>query len=230
MWKHYDRPFAFLARITGEIQNVETRSPLFKNQLNAIQIKMELAMSNFLNHLVLKKVRAELDAFLGYKQLLDETDLPKLQYQQNTIVENLRLYPTTPVITPHMSSDCCTVGGYSIPPKTILLVNAWAIHRDNKLWDDPTCFNPERFDTAEVNAYKLLPFGLGRRAFPGMGLANRIIGLTLGSLIQCFEWERINEKPINMVEGTGGLAMPQNEPLEALCKVRSVMDNIVAIA
>ncbi|XVF17593.1 hypothetical protein REPUB_Repub10bG0137000 [Reevesia pubescens] len=133
-------------------------------------VTIEWAMSNLLNHPeVLKKVRAELDAFVGTKQLLDETDLPKLQ--------------------------------------------------DPKLWEDPTCFNPERFDNNnEVNAYKLLPFGLGRRACPGMGLANRIIGLTLGSLIQCFEWERINEKPIDMVEGIGGIAMPKSEPLEALCK------------
>ncbi|XWS29752.1 hypothetical protein CRYUN_Cryun24cG0057500 [Craigia yunnanensis] len=130
-------------------------------------VTMKWAMSNLLNHPgVLKKVRAELDAFLGCKQLLDETDLPKLQYLQNSISETLRLYPATPVITHHMSSDYCTVGGYSIPTKTILLVNAWAIHRDNKLWEDPTCFNPERFDTAEVNAYKLLPFGLGKEGMP----------------------------------------------------------------
>ncbi|KAK6237715.1 hypothetical protein QUC31_003184 [Theobroma cacao] len=151
-------------------------------------VTVEWAMSNLLNHPdVLKKVRDELDAFLDSKQLLDETDLSKLHYLQNTISETFRLYPTTPVITPHMSSDYCTIGGYSIPPKTILLVNSWTIHRDHKLWDDPTCFNPERFDTAEVNAYKLLPFGLGRRACPAMGLANRVIAWTLGSLIQCFE-------------------------------------------
>ncbi|XVF17592.1 hypothetical protein REPUB_Repub10bG0136900 [Reevesia pubescens] len=197
-------------------------------------VTMEWTMSNLLNHPeVLKKVRAELEAFLGSKQLLDETDLPKLRYLQNTVSETLRLYPATPVITPHMSSesDYCTIGGYTIPPKTILLVNAWAIHRDPKLWDDPTCFNPERFDNKnEVNAYKLLPFGLGRRACPGMGLANRIVGLTLGSLIQCFEWERISEKPIDMVEGTGGLAMPKSEPLEALCKARSIMDHVLVQA
>ncbi|XP_022774128.1 isoflavone 3'-hydroxylase-like [Durio zibethinus] len=55
-------------------------------------ITMEWAMSNLLNHPdVLKKVGAELDAFLGSRQLLDETDLPKLQYLENTIAETLRL-------------------------------------------------------------------------------------------------------------------------------------------
>ncbi|XVE82863.1 hypothetical protein DITRI_Ditri16bG0039700 [Diplodiscus trichospermus] len=191
-------------------------------------VTMEWAMSNLLNHPeVLNKVRAEIDAFVGSEQLLDETDLSKLQYLQNTISETLRLYPATPVITPHLSSDYCTIGGYTIPPKTILLANSWAIHRDHKSWDDPTGFNPERFDNNGVNGYKLLPFGLGRRACPGMVLANRIIGLTLGLLIQCFDWEKINEKPIDMVEATGGVAMSKSEPLEALCKARSIMDNIL---
>ncbi|XVF61269.1 hypothetical protein PTKIN_Ptkin08bG0116700 [Pterospermum kingtungense] len=191
-------------------------------------VTMKWAMFNLLKlPEVFKKVRAELEASVGSKQLLDETDLPKLQYLQNTISETHRLHPATPVITPHMSSDYCTLGGYTIPPKTILLVNAWAIHRDSESWDDPTCFNPERFGMAEVNTYKLLPFGLGRRACPGVALANRILGLTLGTLGQCFEWERINEKAVNVVEGTGGIVMPESEQLEALCKARSIMDDVL---
>lgn len=180
-------------------------------------VTLKWAMFNLLKHPeVLKKVRAELDAFVGSKQLVDETDLPKLQYLQNTISETLRLHPATPIITPHMSSDYCTVGGYTLPPKTILLVNAWAIQRDNKSWDDPTCFIPERFGDSEVNSsYKLLPFGLGRRACPGIALANRILGLTLGSLVQCFEWERINETE------------SESEQLEALCKARSIMEDVL---
>ncbi|GMN34484.1 hypothetical protein TIFTF001_004715 [Ficus carica] len=75
-----------------------------------------------------------------------------------------------------------------VPRAMIVMVNAWAIHRDPKHWDDAKRFKPERFETisegdGEVN--KLMPFGVGRRACPGEGL-----GLALGSLIHCFEWER----------------------------------------
>ncbi|OMP01898.1 Cytochrome P450 [Corchorus olitorius] len=194
-------------------------------------VTIEWAMANLLNHPdIINKIRDEMEAFLGPQLLLDEADLPKLQYLQNTISETYRLYPATPVITPHMSSDYCTVGGYTIPPKTILLVNAWSIHRDQTLWDDPTCFKPERFENKEAYTYKLMPFGVGRRACPGIGLANRIVGLSLGSLIQCFDWKRVGEKPIDMVEGTGGLAMPKLEPLEALCKARPIMDIVLTQA
>ncbi|KAF5961082.1 hypothetical protein HYC85_002291 [Camellia sinensis] len=73
-----------------------------------------------------------------------------------------------------------------MPRDTILLVNAWAIHRDAKAWDDPTRFKRERFEGGEVG-HKLMPFGLGMRACPGAGMAQRVLGLALRSLIQCFE-------------------------------------------
>ncbi|XVF20609.1 hypothetical protein REPUB_Repub12eG0015500 [Reevesia pubescens] len=114
---------------------------------------------------------------------------------------SLRLYPAAPLLLPHMPSTDCTIGGYNVPRGTIVLVNAWAIHRDPKLWDDPTSFKPERFENDEKlgeHSHKLMPFGLGRRACPGANLAQRVVGLTLGSLIQCFDWERVDGTEIDM--------------------------------
>ncbi|XP_028779062.1 cytochrome P450 81E8-like [Neltuma alba] len=87
-----------------------------------------------------------------------------------------------PLLLPHMSSDKCTMGDYNIPPDTIVLINAWAIHRDPQLWSDPLCFNPERFQK-EGEANKLMHFGLGRRACQGSGLAQRTMSWALGLLI-----------------------------------------------
>ncbi|KAE8704125.1 putative receptor-like protein kinase [Hibiscus syriacus] len=100
------------------------------------------------------------------------------------------------------------------------MVNAWAIQRDPELWDDPTSSKPERFEQGKETSdliYKLMPFGLGRRACPGMVLAQHVLWSTLGPLIQCFEWERVGEKIIDMTERQG-LTMPKLEPLEATCR------------
>ena len=94
------------------------------------------------------------------------------------------------------------------------------LFRDPKAWDDPASFKPERFNCGENNNYILLPFGLGRRACPGIGMANRVLGLTLGLLIQCFDWKRVDEKEVYMVEGLG-LSIPKAVPLEAMCKLSS---------
>jgi isoflavone 2'-hydroxylase len=181
-------------------------------------------MSNLLNHPdVLKKAKTELDNQIREEDLMDEPDVPKLRYLQSIISETLRLYPATPLLVPHMSSNDCTIEGYDVPHNTMLLVNAWAIRRDPKMWDDATSFKPERFESSEADPYKLMPFGLGRRACPGAGLAQRTVGLTLGSLIQCFEWERVSEEKVDMTEGNG-ITMPKVVALEAMCKARPIMN------
>ncbi|XP_038907082.1 cytochrome P450 81Q32-like [Benincasa hispida] len=192
---------------------------------------IEWAMSNLLNHPeVLNKAKNELDKQIGQDRLLDEEDICNLPYLQNVISETLRLYPPAPLLAPHFSSSSCCLGGYHIPANTMLMVNAWTIQRDPKVWEDSTSFKPERFESegggsSNNNGYGFLPFGLGRRACPGMGMANRVVGLTLGSLIQSFEWKRVSEKEIDMTEGQG-ISMPKVEPLEALCRARPIMKNL----
>ncbi|CAJ1953299.1 unnamed protein product [Sphenostylis stenocarpa] len=182
-------------------------------------VTLEWAMASLLNHPeILKKAKSELDIQIGQNCLVDEPDIPKLSYLQNIVNETLRLHPAAPMLVPHLSSEDCNIGEYNLPQNTIVLVNAWAIHRDPNLWSDPTHFKPERFENeSEVN--KMLPFGLGRRACPGSNLAQRTVSSTLALLIQCFDWKRTSEEEIDMVEGKG-IVVSRKLPLEAMCQVR----------
>ncbi|XP_010070611.2 cytochrome P450 81Q32 [Eucalyptus grandis] len=192
-------------------------------------ITMEWALANLLNHpSILEKARAELGSQIGQDRLVDESDLAKLPYLQNIIAETLRLHPPVPLLIPHYSSDDCTIGGYDVARDTIVMINAWAIHRDPQQWPNPTAFMPERFESGDGQMDRLiLPFGMGRRACPGAPLAHKMVGLTLASLIQCFEWKRTGEEEVDMREGEG-LTMPKDKPLEALCKAREIMNRILS--
>ncbi|EOA16477.1 hypothetical protein CARUB_v10004631mg [Capsella rubella] len=194
---------------------------------NTSAVTLEWALANLLNHPeVISKARAEIDKRVGLDRLIEESDLSELPYLKNIVLETLRLHPATPLLVPHMASEDCKVGSYDMPRGTTLLVNAWAIHRDPNTWDDPDSFKPERFEKEE-EAQKLLAFGLGRRACPGSGLAQRIVGLALGSLIQCFEWDRVGNEEVDMKEGVGN-TVPKAIPLQAVCKARPFLHKILS--
>ncbi|XP_077231069.1 cytochrome P450 81Q32-like [Tasmannia lanceolata] len=190
-------------------------------------LTMEWVVSLLLNHPnALHKAKVEIDIHVGQGRLIDESDLTKLPYLHCVINETFRLHPVGPLLLPHESSEECTVGGFDVPRGTILMVNMWAIHRDPKLWVEPMSFKPERFEGLEgaKEGFKFMPFGHGRRSCPGANLAMRVMGLALGTLIQCFEWERVGEEKVDMSEGKG-ITMPKAEPLEAMYRPRQIMIN-----
>ncbi|KAD6119372.1 hypothetical protein E3N88_10643 [Mikania micrantha] len=187
-------------------------------------LTLEWCMSLLLNNPnSIETIKNEIDTQVGYDRLLQESDLGKLNHLQNAINESLRLYPTLPLLLPREASEDIRVDGYLVPRGTTLMVNAWAIQRDPNLWDEPDKFKPERFETRDDDhKYKLLAFSVGRRGCPGTNLGYRILGLTLGTLIQAFEWEKMGVEDIDMT-AFYGMSMAKLKPLQALCKPRTNM-------
>ncbi|CDP12911.1 unnamed protein product [Coffea canephora] len=173
-----------------------------------------IVAKNSCQNLLLKRARAELDRTIGQNRLMEEQDLPNLPYLRSIIYESQRLYPAAPLLVLCESSSDSTIGNYNMPSKTLLMVNAWAIHRDPQLWDDPESFNVERFLGLENDAskYQFIPFGLGGRICLGAGLTNRMVGLAVGTLVQCFDWERIDNELVDLSEAAG-ITVPKALPL-----------------
>ncbi|KAI8548617.1 hypothetical protein RHMOL_Rhmol07G0287200 [Rhododendron molle] len=168
------------------------------------------------------KARDEIDSNVGQSRLVDDGDLSKLTYLHCIINEALRLGPTVPLNVLHKASEECVVGGFTVPSGTILLVNNWAVHNDPTLWADPTSFKPERFNDAEGEklGYKFVPFGSGRRACPGVSLAMRVMALALGTLIQCFDWEKGEE---NFEGGGNGRKMENGRSMPIAIRPRKAL-------
>ncbi|KAL4193738.1 hypothetical protein AMTRI_Chr06g178330 [Amborella trichopoda] len=187
-------------------------------------ITLEWALALLLNHPdSLQKAQTELAQQVGRDRLVKESDLPKLEYLQAIIYETLRLYPPGPMLSPHESTSECTLGGYTVPKGTILMVNAWHIHRDHDSWPEPSSFKPESFMGTGVDGrgqdFRFIPFSAGRRICPGMGLALRSAVYVLGCLLHGFEWQREGIEPVDMSEGAG-LTMPRAVPLRAFVTPR----------
>ncbi|CAN8266027.1 unnamed protein product [Cochlearia groenlandica] len=188
---------------------------------------LEWAVSNLVNHPeVLEKAKTEIDEKIGVDRLIEEQDIAKLPYLQKIMSETLRLYPAAPMLLPHLASEDCRVAGYDVPRGTMILVNAWAIHRNPNMWEEPEKFKPERFEK-EGEDKKLMTFGMGRRSCPGSGLAQRLVTLALGSLVQCFKWERVGDEYVDMRESKKGTTMRKATPLQAMCRPLPIVNKIL---
>ncbi|KAL6847294.1 hypothetical protein ACP4OV_023147 [Aristida adscensionis] len=194
---------------------------------STIEWAMALLLSN---PAVLKKATAEIDSIVGTSRLLQESDLANLPYLQCIVTETLRLYPIAPNLIPHEASQEFILAGHVVARGTVVMVDVYSMQRDPRVWDNTKKFVPERFldpRTDEANDKLMMPFGMGRRKCPGEGLALRIVGMLLGVLIQCFEWESIGEE-VDMSEGSG-ITMPMAVPLTAICRPRAKMESVLNV-
>ncbi|XP_066325129.1 desmethyl-deoxy-podophyllotoxin synthase-like [Miscanthus floridulus] len=167
---------------------------------------------------VMKKAQAELRDNLNGKPKVTEDDLVQMKYLKLIIKETLRLHPAAPLLLPREARESCKILGYDVPKGTTVLVNAWAIGRDPKYWDDAEEFKPERFECGTIDFkgmdFEYIPFGAGRRICPGMVFAQSNIELALAALLYHFDWkleEGMKPSELDMIEDIGITVRKKND-------------------
>eukprot|EP00262_Sarcandra_glabra_P002651 TRINITY_DN1305_c0_g1_i1.p1 TRINITY_DN1305_c0_g1~~TRINITY_DN1305_c0_g1_i1.p1 ORF type:complete len:544 (-),score=11.70 TRINITY_DN1305_c0_g1_i1:71-1702(-) len=189
-------------------------------------ITMEWAMTEVILHpKVMESAQNELKEVVGMSNIVEESHLPKLHYLDAVLKEVLRMHPPVPLLIPRRSSQSCTVGGFLVPKGTQVFVNAWAIHRDPEVWDNPLEFQPERFlkasNTCDFsgNDLRFVPFGSGRRVCAGIPMAERMLMYVLASLLHSFEW-RVPMGNTPDLKEKAGIVLKKATPLVALAAPR----------
>ncbi|CAA6669806.1 unnamed protein product [Spirodela intermedia] len=101
--------------------------------------------------------------------------------------------PPAHFLVSHSPTEDATVGGYLIPRRTTVNVMVTEMNWNSKVWSDPMEFRPERFLPAEKEI-KMLTFGAGRRACPGLGLAMLHLEYFVANMVREFEWTAANRE------------------------------------
>lgn len=161
---------------------------------------IEWAIARFIeNPSVQSKLYNEIKATVGDKTV-DEKDTENMPYLNAVVKELLRKHPPTYFVLTHSVTEPVKLAGYDIPPGTNVEIFTPAISEDPNLWTNPTKFDPDRFlsggedaDITGVTGVKMMPFGVGRRICPGLGLATVHINLVLARMVQAFEWSSYPE-------------------------------------
>lgn len=134
-----------------------------------------------------ERLRREVTAVTGSSPLRAE-HINQLSYTKQVVQEAMRLYPPAPVIVREAQRDI-RLGGQVVKAGTVVYVPVYAVHRHEKLWQEPDRFDPERFDPEAVkgrNRLAYLPFGAGPRICIGMGFALTEMAAIIAVLVDAF--------------------------------------------
>ncbi len=130
---------------------------------------------------------AEVDATVGQADLSAD-HMNRLPYLDSFIKETLRLYPPIHVGN-RMAIKDTAVTGYELKAGTRVMASIYLSHRDERYWDAPDEFRPERFDRSAKKppAFTYIPFGGGARACIGAAFAQVEAKVVLSRILQQFE-------------------------------------------
>lgn len=116
---------------------------------------------------VQKKIHSEILEKIDVDQKLTMRELGKLSYLELVIKESLRLFPSVPYFSRRLVNEDLQVGEHVFPKDCSINISPYLMGRDEKVFDKPLEFIPERFDiestSEKINPYVYVPFSAGPR-------------------------------------------------------------------
>lgn len=118
-------------------------------------------------------------------------DLPRLTYTSQVLDEAMRLYPPAWIME-RAALEEDRLGPWRVPPRAIVAVSPWVLHRHPALWPEPSRFDPDRFAPERAEGrhkHAYLPFGAGPRICIGNAFALMEAKIILATMIQRYAVE-----------------------------------------
>ena len=127
---------------------------------------------------------------------LSKTDISDLK---NGIIgealfnEAIRKYPPVP-FSPRWVVRDAELDGYEIPKNTYIAAGPLVLHNDERYWEDPLAFNPERFEDPTITHEAYFPFAGGAHTCLGKFFASYLFKNVVYKLLDNFQVINTNEE------------------------------------
>jgi len=144
-----------------------------------------------------KNLIKELDTVIGSNPLSPH-HFSELTYTQNIVWESLRLYPPAYLIGRQVYKDV-QIGKYQLKKGSMVIMSQYVAHRNEKFFQDPHSFIPERFENGFMKTlplYAYFPFGGGPRVCIGNHFALMETVLVLACIGQKFHLTATENQPL----------------------------------
>ena len=136
----------------------------------------------------------------------------RLPYIASCFDECMRYRTATPLAVPHRATEDTQLAGFSIPAGTQVLANIHGIHHDERFWDEPDAFQPDRFFNEPNPAPRpesFMPFSVGIRACAGQHLGRAIAWEAATSMVRNLNFAPPATKPLSEREVFGLTLTPR---------------------
>lgn len=146
---------------------------------------------------VADRMVAEADQVLGARHPTSN-DLPRLQFTKQVLLEVMRLYPSIWIFG-REAVEGCELGGYWLKAGDMAIVCPWLMHRDERYFESPLDFLPERWDENSAKkppAQAYFPFSMGPRICIGMQFAMLEATLILATVLRRYKVTLQSDDPI----------------------------------
>jgi cytochrome P450 family 89 subfamily A len=171
-----------------------------------------------------EKLYSEIRATCGDDQAeVGEEDTHRMPYLKAVVLEGLRRHPPAHFVLSHKAAEDTEVGGYLIPKGATVNFTVAEMGWDEREWDRPMEFVPERFlsggdgegvDVTGSREIKMMPFGAGRRICAGLGIAMLHLEYFVANLVREFEWKEVPGDEVDLSE-TREFTTVMKKPLRA---------------
>lgn len=155
-----------------------------------------------------KRLQSELEAELSDREPTLE-DVPHLTYTSMVFQEALRLYPPALAFARRTKTNL-GLAGYMIPKGTSIFLSPFITQRNEKYFEQPDKFKPERWESCPAHKFAYFPFGGGAKMCIGEPFAKLEGVLVLATLARQWVLEKTGTVP---AEIGGGFLLNPNKPL-----------------
>jgi cytochrome P450 len=139
----------------------------------------------------------EIDRALGGR-LPGVADVERLPYTMRVVTESMRLYPPAWLLGRRAVNEYA-IGGFYVPPRSIIIMSQWIVHRDARHYCDPERFDPNRWTPAFKAAlprFAYFPFGGGPRQCIGEAFAWMELVLLVATIAQRWSFDLVPGHPV----------------------------------
>jgi cytochrome P450 family 135 len=108
------------------------------------------------------------------------------RYATAVVNETLRVRPVVPVVARMLTQEL-ELGGYRMPAGTRVMPSIYLTNRNQRVYEDPAAFRPERFLENAPDTFAWIPFGGGIRRCIGASFAQLEMKLMLRTMLSELE-------------------------------------------